>query len=40
MLGSYPSADAVAWTDRGGCYGIPFSFNVGRVPSSGQASKQ
>ena len=24
MLGSNPSADSVASTDRGGCYGIPF----------------
>ena len=24
MLGSNPSADSVASTDAGGCYGIPF----------------
>jgi hypothetical protein len=31
MLGSNPSADSVATTDRGGCYGIPFSL-TGRAP--------
>src|SRR5215471_13591573 len=34
MLGSNPSADSAASTDRGGCYGIPFSLSVGRAPSA------
>jgi hypothetical protein len=32
MLGSNPSADSVASTDAGGCYGIPLSPSAYRNP--------
>jgi hypothetical protein len=39
MLGSNPSADSVASTDRlRGCFGIPFSIpSLQRAPASGEA---
>jgi hypothetical protein len=32
MLGSNPSADSVASTDEGGCYGIPFRCLLAETP--------
>jgi hypothetical protein len=39
MLGSNPSADSVASTDRGGMLRHPFFKVFGTVPSSGEAPK-
>src|SRR6266567_5677724 len=33
MLGSNPSADSVASTDTGGCYGIPFRYLARETPN-------
>ena len=38
MLGSNPSADSVASTDTGGCYGLPLSLSGRRNSLSGEAS--
>ena len=43
MLGSNPSADSVALTDRGGCFGIPRALFAGKnfhEESIGEAPKR
>jgi hypothetical protein len=41
MLGSNPSADLVASTDAGGCYGVPLSpYLTAETPLSGEAPER
>ena len=40
MLGSNPSADSVASTDTGGCYGVPLSLSGQLNSISGAAPKR